>query len=184
MLGLVAGADSLDDMDRLGDDEAFEAVNGKLNAANTYGDFLRSFSRLQLKELQNILIAASLKMRGAHFPGEVDFILDIDSTDHEQEGEKMQGLAFNHKGHWGLDSLLAYDQLGFQYWIDVRPGATFTSNGAPELIHQVFKNVAKRLKRFVRGDSGNCNVDFFNACTAADAKFVTAMRANMNMALT
>jgi hypothetical protein len=166
-------------MHRLAADDAFLVINGKINAANTYGEFLRSFNKLQCKELQGILVDANLKMRQALFPGAEEFILDIDSTDHEQEGEKMQGLAFNHKGHWGLDSLQAYDQFGFQYWMDVRPGATYTANGSSELIHHVFKKIPKKLARFIRADSGYCNVGFFNAANAADTKFVTAMKANM-----
>ncbi len=44
-LGLVAGADCIDDLDRLGQDPAFQAANGDVVcAARTYDDFLQRFS--------------------------------------------------------------------------------------------------------------------------------------------
>ena len=183
MLGLVAGADSLDDMDRLGCDEAFTAVVGQVNAANTYGEYLRLFSKLNCKGIQLSLTDFSLKLRESLLPNAKDFILDIDSTDHEQYGKKMEGVEWNYKGHWCLDSLQAYDQYGFQYWMDVRPGATFTSNGSAELIHNVFKKVSKKQNRYLRADSGSCNIDFFNAANSAEARFVCAMRENMSSPL-
>lgn len=183
MMGLVSGADSLDDMDRLAADEAFAAVVGGVNAANTYGEYLRLFSKINCKGIQLSLTDLSLKLRRALFPEAKGFILDVDSTDHEQHGKKIEGVEWNYKGHWCLDSLQAYDQYGFQYWMDVRPGATFTSNGSSELIHQVFKKVPKKLKRYLRADSGSCNVDFFNAASAAETLFVCAMRENMSKPL-
>jgi hypothetical protein len=183
MMGLVAGADSLDDMDRLSTDEAFLAAVGGVNAANTYGEFLRLFDRMNCRGIQHSLTDLSLNLRQALIPDAKDFILDIDSTDHEQHGVKIEGVEWNYKGHWCLDSLQAYDQYGFQYWLDVRPGATFTSNGSAELIHHVFKKVPKKLARFLRADSGSCNVDFFNAAAAAETSFVCAMRENMSQPL-
>jgi len=110
-----------------------------------------------------------------------DFILDIDSTSHLQSGDKIEGAAYNYKGEWCLDSLVAYDQFGLQYWAELRPGATFTANGAPTALNEILRRVPKNrmTSRYVRADSGFCNVDFFNTCYHADAKFVCAMRQNM-----
>jgi hypothetical protein len=179
MLGLIAGADSLDEMDRLAQDNLFSSLNSYVNSANTYGDYLRSFTGLQCKRLNRLLIETSLSLRKAMFPNASDFILDIDSFSSEQSGEKIEGVEFNYKNEWCLDSLAAFDQFGFQYWLDVRPGATFTSNGAPEVIHTVFKMVSSKLRRFLRADSGFCNVDVFNAARCAEARFVIAMRENI-----
>ena len=49
VLGFVAGADSLDDMEKLSLDKGFYSVNGKVDAANTYGQFLRKFKNKCLK---------------------------------------------------------------------------------------------------------------------------------------
>jgi hypothetical protein len=75
--------------------------------------------------------------------------------------------------------LVAFDELGFQLWSDVRKGATFTANGCEEVIHQVFKRLPRKIKRMVLADSGYCNLGFFNACANAGAKFACAMRKMM-----
>lgn len=179
LLGFVAGADCLDDMRHYGEDEAFEAICKSVHAPITYGRFLRDFERPDCRGLSTLLIETSLRLRQAAFPDERDFVLDIDSTDHIQYGKKMEGLAWNYKDHWGLDSLQAFDSLGFQYWMDVRPGNTFTSQGAIGALSQIFRKVPKKMKRFLRADSGFCNQGVFNTCYEARAKFVIAMRANM-----
>ena len=178
-LGLVAGADCLDDMERLGQDPAFAAQAGHVNAATTYGDYLRSFTKAQLKDLNLGLIDTALRLRKTAQPKAKDFILDLDSTSHVQSGEKIEGCAYNYKNEWCLDSLQAFDQFGFQYWMELRPGNTFTANGAPTAINEIFKRVPKKQGRLLRADSGYCNVDVFNACYHADVKFVCAMRENM-----
>jgi hypothetical protein len=178
-LGLADGIGALEDMDHLADDSVFGAVCGKINASNTYGEFLRAFTAYQCKNLNYKLIETSLKLRKAIHPKATEFILDIDSTSHEQHGKKIEGASFNYDSIYCLDSLQAYDQFGFQYWMDVRPGSTFTANGVPEVIHEVFRKVPEKTAKYLRIDSGNCNVDVFNAARTAGAKFAAAMRENM-----
>jgi hypothetical protein len=74
MMGLVAGADSLDDMDRLSTDEAFLAAVGGVNAANTYGEFLRLFDKMNCRGIQHSLTDLSLNLRQALIPDAKDFI--------------------------------------------------------------------------------------------------------------
>jgi hypothetical protein len=178
-LGLADGMGALEDMDRLAEDGVFAAVSGKVNASNTYGEFLRAFTPYQCKNLNYHLIKTALKLRKAVHPKATEFILDIDSTPHEQHGRKIEGASFNYDSLYCLDSLQAYDQFGFQYWMDVRPGSTFTTNGVPEVIYEVFKEIPEKVARYLRIDSGNCNVDVFNAARTANAKFAAAMRENM-----
>lgn len=178
-LGLIADADCLDDMDRLADEPAFAASCGHVNAANTYGDYLRSFNERQIKWLQRELIDVSLTLRAKVRPKAKDFIVDLDSTSHVQSGKKIEGCAYNYKNEWCLDTLEAYDQFGFPLWMDLRPGNTFTANGAPSAINEIFKKVPKKQRRFLRVDSGYCNVDVFNTAYHADVSFVAAMRQNM-----
>lgn len=98
---------------------------------------------------------------------------------HVQYGKKMEGGEFNYKHEWALDSIQAFDQFGFQYWMDVRHGSTYTANGSGEIIHAVFSKLDRKTPRFFRGDSGFCNTEVFNACAAKGVKFVTPMRQNM-----
>ena len=178
-LGFIAGADSLDDMDKLSTDLGFYETMGHVNAANTYGDYLRLFSNLQVKELNKKLVETALELRLRSFKKEKDFILDVDSTPCVQHGVKMEGLAYNYKNLWCLDSIQAYDQFGFQYNMDIRPGSTYSSNGAESIIHEVYKKVPERLKRFFRGDSAFAKNEVFKALDAKEVSFAIAMRENV-----
>ena len=179
VLGLAAGADCLDEMDRLALDPAFDAVTGELVTARSYGDFLRLFDGKLLRNLQCNLIDNAIELRTRLGLMGDSYTLKLDSTDHKQHGKQMEGLEFNYKGNWGLDSLVAFDELGFQLWSHVRNGAAFTANGSAEVIHEVFKRLPRQIKRMVLADSGFCNFGFFNACANAGAKFACAMRAMM-----
>ena len=177
-LGLVAGASCLDDMDRLAQDPAFLAVNGgKLNAARTYDEFLQQFTHEMVKRMNLAMIDSALRLH-KYQAKDHDFILSCDSSDSEQAGVKLEGVAWNYKKHWCLDTIMAFDQYGFQYWHEVRPGNTFTSNGSPEIIYEVFKRVKNKHLYFL-GDSGFCNNAVFTACHQRNADFVIAGRANM-----
>jgi hypothetical protein len=176
VLGLAAGSDNLDDMDRLALDPAFDAVTGELVTGRSYGDYLRRFDAQLLRNMRLALIENALELRLRLGLLKDDYTLLLDSTDHKQHGEKMEGLAWNYKNNWGLDSLVAFDELGFQLWSDVRKGSAATSTGSSEVIHEVMKRLPRRVKRMVLADSGYCNFAFFNACANAQAKFCCVMR--------
>ena len=184
MLGSMAGAECLDDLEVLAEDPAYQETVNKTYTAKAYGDFLRSFTDYQCKTLQYALINQSFAMR-AQSVGKTDKVtIDVDSTSNKQYGKKMEGVETNYKNIECLDTLKAFDEHGFPYWHDVRPGATHTSVGAAEVISSIFSRmpkdgVYKDVKRLMRGDSGYCNVDVFNACHVANAQFVTHMRENM-----
>ena len=178
-LGLVAEADGLDATERLGHDPAFVAVCGKVNAANTYGDYLRSFGLPHCKQLNYHLIDAALKLRAKTGKLRTSITIKFDSTNHEQHGQKIEGAEFNYKNQWGLDSLVAFDELGYQYWSDVRPGATSTHSGVSEPIDAIYRKVPKYVRRYALADSGYCLSDFFKACWSQHVGFVTPMRSNM-----
>lgn len=186
LMGFLAGAECLDDLDYLKTDKLIRSVHERMYASNTEGEFLRSFSEAQVKELNHRLIELSLNLRAnVHHKKEKRFILDLDSTDHEQHGVKIEGVKENKDGLWGLNSIQAYDSYGFQYWFDLRPGATHTSVGSVEIISTVFRYAKKfyfknSSKHFIlRADSGYCNLDVFRACFTAGIKFVICMRSDM-----
>lgn len=56
LMGFLAGAECLDDLEYLKTDKLIRAVHDKMFAANTEGEFLRSFSEAQAKELNHRLI--------------------------------------------------------------------------------------------------------------------------------
>lgn len=180
-LGFLSGADCLEDMDHLRTDPMFSEVNGPLVGSVSYGDYLRKFSGYQLQRLNQELcrLAGELHVRSG---SPERLILDIDSTGHEQHGEKMEGLAYNYKNEWGLDSLEVFDQKGFLYHLHVREGNAFTADDAPFVISEVARHLprhAARQRPLLRADSGYCNNAVLQACEQNGFGFLVAMRENL-----
>lgn len=184
IIGTLAGAECLDDFERLAEDPAFSETVERCYTAKSYGDFLRRFSTYNCKILQYALIRQSLRLRRVAIGETESFTIDLDSTSNQQYGKKMEGVQTNYKNIECLDTLKAFDEYGFPYWHDVRPGATHTSVGAGEVISSIFRMSSealgsRRVKRYLRADSGYCNTEVFNACYVAGVQFVTHMRHNM-----
>jgi hypothetical protein len=168
-------------MDRLHSEPVFTELNGPLQTARSYGNFLRKFSASQLQGLNHQLSQLAGKLHSRLGTAE-RLILDMDSTGHIQHGEKMEGLAFNYKNEWGLDSIEVFDQLGFLYYVNVRSGSTFTADDAPFIISEVARNLPPSLKRqkpLLRCDSGYCNNLVFEASEQQNLDFLVAMRENI-----
>jgi len=96
--GMIAGADSIDDMDLLRHG-AMPALFGGIRAPSTLGSFLRSFTWgnvLQLEKVSRLLLA-DLAGRVPLLSGkETVAFIDIDSTQKRVYGHKKQGAAFGH----------------------------------------------------------------------------------------
>ena len=112
ILGFIAEADCLDDMAKLTADEGFVAASRGVCDPQTYGNFLRSFEKSGVKKLNEDMCRVAFKLRKALASEGEDFVLDLDSTDHQQHAKKMEGLRFNYQNVWGLSSLQAFDQFG------------------------------------------------------------------------
>ena len=111
-----------------------------------------------------------------------DLILDIDSTTHIQHGKKMEGLRVNYAGENSLESIEVFDQFGFCYHLEVREGATFTAQGAPDIISglaRMLKDPFRYHHRYIRADSGYCNNQVFDACDKGGFDFVISLRENL-----
>ena len=96
--GMIAGADSIDDMGLLRHG-AMPALFGGIRAPSTLGSFLRAFTWgnvLQLEKVSRLLLA-DLAGRVPLLPGkDTVAFLDIDSTQRRVYGHKKQGAAFGH----------------------------------------------------------------------------------------
>src|SRR5579859_4417522 len=96
--GMVAGADSIDDLDVLRHG-AMTAVFDGVRAPSTLGSFLRSFTwgnALQLGKVSRLLLA-ELAGRAGLLPGAGTLaFIDVDSTQRRVYGHAKQGAAFGH----------------------------------------------------------------------------------------
>ena len=96
--GMVAGADSIDDMDVLRHG-AMPALFGGIRAPSTLGSFLRAFTWGNVLQLQKVhrQFLAELARRAPLLPGaDVLAFIDIDSQQKRVYGHKKQGAAFGH----------------------------------------------------------------------------------------
>src|SRR5688572_13023981 len=76
VLGFIAGADCLDDLDKLADDAGFVAVSKRVCGSQTYGRYLRSFDQPAVRRLNDRLVDFAFKVRKI-VAKDSDFILDI-----------------------------------------------------------------------------------------------------------
>lgn len=178
MSGFWYGHDSLDDLEEFEGDPTVEEKLDGLPSPRAMGDWLRDFRPEHLERVNHFLTKQALSARKQIAPG-APLVIDMDSTAHEQTGEKMEGLAFNYDGKWCLDSLVAYDELGLAYGMELRPGNTFSSTGAGAMIERIFSGLAFRDEKHFRADSAFCNEEVIRACLAKGAKFTITAHGNM-----
>lgn len=107
--GMVAGADSIDDMDLLrhgGMDRLFTGIR----APSTLGTFLRAFTFGHVRQLDCVAAAflTTLARRAPLLPGadQVTY-LDVDDTMRETHGYAKQGVGYGYTKVKGLNALLA-----------------------------------------------------------------------------
>lgn len=181
--GFWYGHDSLDDFEEFEEDPSVEDKLGSLPSVRAMGDWLRDFGPEHIAALNGFLTRQALSARKAIKPGEV-VTLDIDSTSHVQSGEKMEGLAYNYKNEWCLDSLVTYDELGLAYSMELRAGNTFSSDGGAAMIDRILADLPKPAdateKHRVRADSAFCREDFIRAVLNRGAVFTITAHDNIN----
>lgn len=146
-------------------------------SARAVGDWLRDFTPEHIEKLNSFLTRQALSCRRQLAPGTAP-TFDMDSTAHEQSGQKMEGLAFNYDGKWCLDSLVSFDELGLGYRMDLRPGNTFSSVGAAPMLEKIFSALPAEEEKHFRGDSAFCNEEVIRACLLKKAKFTITAHGN------
>lgn len=177
MAGFWYGHDSIDDLEEFEGDPTVEEKLEDLPSARAMGDWLRDFKRESLEACNEFLTRQSLSARKQIAP-QVPVVIDMDSTAHEQTGEKMEGLEYNYEKKWCLDSLRAYDELGFCYGMELRPGSTYSSQGASPMITRIFSHLPFEEEKHFRADSAFCNEEIIRACILRGAKFTITMHGN------
>jgi hypothetical protein len=180
------GHDTLDDLEEFQDDPALEAImRGETVAPRTMGDFLRDFEEEHVAKLNVYLAQMSYRIRRQmfsvlpqeHKPSEAPH-LSIDSTPHEQCGEKMEGVAWNYQNKWCLDSQVIFDELGLSYGMQLRSGNTKSGVGARELIENAFSPWSREEEKFLSADAAYCNQEVIRTCLGGRIYFtITANEA-------
>jgi hypothetical protein len=138
--GMVAGADSIDDMDLLrhgGMDRLFAGTR----APSTLGTFLRSFTFGHVRQLESVAAAVltDLAGRAPLLPGaESVTFLDFDDTMRETHGYAKQGVGYGYNKVKGLNALLATISTPLAAPViaatRLRKGAVNSARGAGKLV--------------------------------------------------
>ena len=161
--GMVAGADSIADVDRLrhaGNDLVFEQVR----APSTVGTFLRAFTHGHVQQLNRVLreFLVALCQRVNLLPGadQVVFV-DLDSTHRHVYGYQKEGAAVGrHKGRKTLHPLVASVSTPIARpvvaGIRLRKGKAADVRGAARFLAEtlaVVRRIAPAAQVVVRADS-------------------------------
>ncbi|HEX6402835.1 MAG TPA: transposase [Pseudonocardiaceae bacterium] len=194
--GMVAGADSIEDMDRLrhgGNAVVFD----RIRAPSTLGTFLRAFTYGRVQQLNAVLRRSliALAERTPLLPGadQVVFV-DLGSTHRQVDGYAKQGAAVGRlKGKKTLHPLLATASTPIAAPVVVatrmRRGKAADVRGAPRLLAEALATVraiAPTARIVVRGDSkfDTAEVAATAARYGAAVSLTTGSNPSVNAAIT
>lgn len=170
--GMVAGADSIDDMALLRHG-AMSRIFTKVYAPSTLGSFLRAFTFGHVRQLDAIASRFVTRLAGRAplvvTPPAVGLVMvDIDDTIIEVHGHSKQGSGYGYSGVRGLNALLATVSTTASAPVVVaqrlRKGSCGSPRGAKRLVTDALKTTSTLTSApvLVRADSafyGHATVD-------------------------
>jgi hypothetical protein len=183
--GMIAGADSISDMDLLrhgGMGRLFTDIR----APSTLGTFLRVFTFGHVRQLDAVAARLLARLTAATpILGGADQIafLDLDDTVRRTYGYAKQGSGRGYTGVNGLNALLATISTPLSAPLiaaaRLRKGSTNSVRGAPKLLTDALAT-ARRAGAvglvIVRADSAFYGYDIINTCRRAGARFSVTAR--------
>jgi hypothetical protein len=185
--GMVAGADSIDDMALLRHG-GMKKIFTSCYAPSTLGSFLRSFAFGHVRQLDAVasrfLVNLAEKVPLVPSPADTDrglvFVdVDVDDTIIEVHGYQKQGAGFGYSGVRGINALLATVSTATSAPVIIaqrlRKGASGSPRGAARIIADALKTVsrlpgAKTAPVLLRADSAYYGFATVNAALRAGAQ--------------
>jgi hypothetical protein len=157
--GMLAGADSIDDMDVLRAGRTGAVLGHRVLAPSTLGTFLRAFTFGHVRQLDRLFerVLARAWAAGAG-PGGRRLVIDVDSFIGEVYGARKQGAAFGYTRCRGYHPLLAVraDTLEVLH-IRNRTGSANTQRGCGRFLDELLARVRRAGAAgpiLIRADSG------------------------------
>lgn len=188
--GMAAGADSIDDMDRLRHG-AMDRLFTSVRAPSTLGNFLRAFTHGHVKQLHAVA-RRLLPQLAAHTPllpgaAAVAYV-DIDDTIRRTYGYAKQGAGYGYSKVKGLNALLAVLSTPLAAPVvaatRLRRGATASVRGAASFATEALRTAracgASGLL-VLRADSAFYASEVIAACQALGAGFSITARMNASI---
>src|SRR3954449_3228632 len=183
--GMVAGADSINDMDLLrhgGMPRVFRGVR----APSTLGTFLRAFTFGHVRQLDAVAARLLTRLTAATplLPGADRWlVVDVDDTVRRTYGYAKQGAGRGYTGIKGLNALLAVVSTPLSAPLiaatRLRKGCTNSARGAAKLLADALATVRRCGAAgllLVRADSAYYGYDVIAACRRAGARFSVTAR--------
>ncbi len=194
--GMVAGADSIDDMDVLRHG-GMSRLFGGVRAPSTLGTFLRTFSFGHVRQLDSVaatLLGELARRTPLLAGGDQVAYVDVDDTVKATYGYAKQGAGFGYSGVKGLNALIATVSTPLSAPVicatRLRKGSTNSARGAARLVADALK-AAKAAGAagpdgtgllILRADSAFYIYDVIAAARRAMVRF--SITARMNPAVT
>jgi hypothetical protein len=183
--GMVAGADSISDMDLLrhgGMGRVFDGVP----APSTLGTFLRRFTFGHVRQLDAVAAGLLARLAAATplLPGadQIAFV-DIDDTVRQTYGYAKQGAGRGYTGIKGLNALLVTVSTPISAPLiaatRLRKGSTNSARGAATLLADALATIGRCGATglvIVRADSAYYGYEIIDACRRAGARFSVTAR--------
>ena len=188
--GMVAGADSIDDLDRLRHGGMGRLFTG-IRAPSTLGTFLRAFTFGHVRQLDKVAATVLVNVAG-HTPllGDVDRVcfVDVDDTVKPTYGYAKQGAGYGYTGVKGLNALVGVLSTPTSAPViagtRLRNGSTSSARGAASFVAATLAT-AKRCGAtglvVARMDSAFYTADVVAAVGRAGARFSITARLNASV---
>jgi hypothetical protein len=188
--GMVAGADSIDDMRVLRHGGMRRVFTG-CYAASTLGSFLRSFSFGHVRQLDAVA-ARFLAGLAARTPLLADdrqpVLVDVDDTIVEVHGYAKQGAGFSYSKVRGLNALLATASTAGSAPVVVaqrlRQGSANSARGAKRLVADALRTVSRLAAGrpvLLRADSAFYGRDTLTTAVRAGAQVSVTVRQDVRV---
>jgi len=174
--GMLAGADSIDDMNVLRAGSTGVILGHRVMAPSTLGTFLRAFTFGHVRQLDHVFDQSLARVWEAGAgPGELPLVIDIDSFIGEVHGDDKQGASYGYTRQLGYHPILAVrTDTGEVLHIRNRKGKANTQRGAARFVDELLARVARAGhagKIVIRADTGFENHKQFKTLDARGVEF-------------
>jgi hypothetical protein len=157
--GMLAGADSIDDMNVLRAGSTGLILGHRVMAPSTLGTFLRAFTFGHVRQLDRVLdVALGRAWAAGAGPGHGPLVIDIDSFIGEVHSDQKQGAGYGYTKKLGYHPIVAVrSDTGEVLHIRNRKGKANTQRGVARFVEELLARVRRAGHRgpiIIRADSG------------------------------
>jgi hypothetical protein len=143
--GMIAGGDSIDDMNVLRAGSTQTVLGHRVMAPSTLGTFLRAFSFGHVRQLDHVLDELTCRAwRAGTGPGDGPLVIDLDSFVGEVYGYGKEGAGYGYTHRFGYHPLLATrSDTGEVLHIRLRKGSANTQRGVERFVEELLARVRR-----------------------------------------